>query len=160
MPSVSIWGWLEQELTVDTSCWTQHSGGTVDEWDLCAYLEFQCGPVLERRYATWITPADVDTLATADVNVFASRLRALLGLTFRGLSYIMEMKSRFYPTSPPTLSTNTTCMLSLTSTRFLEGLMGFLSEKQADTMDGLITRQPFRIFFEGCRCRNFIHSKL
>lgn len=68
MPSVSIWGWLEQELTVDTSWWTQHSGGTVDEWDLCAHLESQYGPVLERRYAAWITPADVDTLATADVN--------------------------------------------------------------------------------------------
>lgn len=44
-------------------------GGAPDEWGLCAHLGSQCGPVLERRYATWITTADIDTFAAAGINV-------------------------------------------------------------------------------------------
>lgn len=66
---VNLGGWLEQESTIDTTWWSQHSGGAVDEWGLCAHLGGQCGPVLERRYATWITTADIDTLGAAGINV-------------------------------------------------------------------------------------------
>lgn len=65
---VNLGGWLEQESTIDTTWWAQYSGGAVDEWGLCAHLGSQCGPVLERRYATWITTADIDTLAAAGIN--------------------------------------------------------------------------------------------
>lgn len=66
---VNLGGWLEQESTIDTTWWSQYSGGAVDEWGLCAHLGSQCGPVLERRYATWITTADIDTLGAAGINV-------------------------------------------------------------------------------------------
>lgn len=66
---VNLGGWLVQESTIDTEWWTQNSGGAPDEWGLCANLGSQCGPVLERRYATWITPADIDTFAAAGINV-------------------------------------------------------------------------------------------
>nr|BAG70961.1 endo-beta-1,3-glucanase [Penicillium multicolor] len=65
----NLGGWLVQESTIDTTWWAQYSGGAVDEWGLCAYQGSQCGPVLERRYATWITTADIDTLGAAGVNV-------------------------------------------------------------------------------------------
>jgi aryl-phospho-beta-D-glucosidase BglC (GH1 family) len=65
---VNIGGWLEQESTIDTTWWANYSGGAVDEWGLCANLGSQCGPVLEQRYATWITTADIDTLAAAGIN--------------------------------------------------------------------------------------------
>jgi aryl-phospho-beta-D-glucosidase BglC (GH1 family) len=66
---VNLGGWLEQESTIDTAWWSQYSGGAVDEWGLCAHLGSQCGPVLERRYATWITTADIDKLGAAGINV-------------------------------------------------------------------------------------------
>ncbi|KAG9194438.1 hypothetical protein G6011_04473 [Alternaria panax] len=49
--------------------WSQNCGTTTDEWTCCAKLGSKCGSVLERRYATCITPADIDKLATAGVNV-------------------------------------------------------------------------------------------
>ncbi|KAJ5802518.1 uncharacterized protein N7503_004968 [Penicillium pulvis] len=66
---VNLGGWLEQESTIDTTWWAQYSGGAADEWNLCAHLGTQCGPVLERRYATWITTSDIDTFAAAGINV-------------------------------------------------------------------------------------------
>ncbi|KAL4890518.1 glycoside hydrolase superfamily [Aspergillus ambiguus] len=66
---VNLGGWLHQESTIDTTWWAQYSGGAPDEWGMCANLGSQCGPVLERRYATWITPSDIDKLAAAGVNV-------------------------------------------------------------------------------------------
>lgn len=66
---VNLGGWLVQESTIDTTWWGTYSGGAPDEWGLCAHLGSQCGPVLERRYATWITTADIDTFAAAGVNV-------------------------------------------------------------------------------------------
>ncbi|KAJ5928717.1 cellulase [Penicillium verhagenii] len=65
----NLGGWLEQESTIDTNWWAQYSGGAVDEWGLCAYQGTLCGPILERRYATWITTADIDILGAAGVNV-------------------------------------------------------------------------------------------
>ena len=66
---VNLGGWLVQESTIDTAFWTQYSGGAPDEWGMCANLGAQCGPVLERRYATWITPADIDKLAGSGVKI-------------------------------------------------------------------------------------------
>lgn len=66
---VNLGGWLAQESTIDSDWWAQYSGGAEDEWGLCAYQGTKCGPILERRYATWITTADIDTLGAAGVNV-------------------------------------------------------------------------------------------
>lgn len=66
---INLGGWLVQESTIDTTWWGTYSGGAPDEWGLCDHLGSQCGPVLERRYATWITTADIDTFAAAGVNV-------------------------------------------------------------------------------------------
>lgn len=65
----NLGGWLLQESTIDTTWWAQNSGGAEDEWGLCAYQGSKCGPILERRYATWITTADIDILGVAGVNV-------------------------------------------------------------------------------------------
>jgi aryl-phospho-beta-D-glucosidase BglC (GH1 family) len=66
---VNLGGWLVQEYFIDTAWWNAKSGGATDEWGLCAHLGSRCGPVLEKRYATWITNADIDKLATANINV-------------------------------------------------------------------------------------------
>lgn len=66
---VNLGGWLIQEAVIDPTWWSQHSGGALDEWGLCAHLGTQCGPVLEQRYATYITPSTIDKLAAAGVNV-------------------------------------------------------------------------------------------
>lgn len=66
---VNLGGWLEQESTIDTTWWSLYSGGALDERELCADLGSQCGPVLERRYATWITTSDIDTLGAAGINL-------------------------------------------------------------------------------------------
>lgn len=65
---VNLGGWLAQEAVIDPVWWTQNCGATPDEWTCCARLGAQCGPVLERRYATFITPPDIDKLASAGVN--------------------------------------------------------------------------------------------
>ncbi|KAL2832031.1 glycoside hydrolase superfamily [Aspergillus cavernicola] len=66
---VNLGGWLVQESTIDTEFWTSHSPNATDEWTLCANLGPQCGPVLENRYATFITESDIDTLAAAGVTI-------------------------------------------------------------------------------------------
>lgn len=65
---VNLGGWLCQESTIDTTWWAQYSRGAEDEWGLCVNQGAQCSPVLERRYATYITPADIDKLAGAGIN--------------------------------------------------------------------------------------------
>ncbi|KAL3481820.1 glycoside hydrolase superfamily [Aspergillus californicus] len=65
---VNLGGWLVQESTIDTSWWAQYSKGAPDEWGLCANQGSLCSAVLNRRYATWITPADIDDLHEAGVN--------------------------------------------------------------------------------------------
>lgn len=65
---VNLGGWLVQEYFIDTAWWDANSGGASDEWGLCAHLGSQCGPVLEKRYASWITCSDIDKLATAYIN--------------------------------------------------------------------------------------------
>ncbi|KAL4788824.1 putative cellulase [Aspergillus venezuelensis] len=63
---VNLGGWLVQE----------YSQGAADEWGLCVNQGSVCGPVLERRYATWITTAVIDGLyeAAAWVKVPGSQL--------------------------------------------------------------------------------------
>ncbi|KAF2127043.1 glycoside hydrolase family 5 protein [Dothidotthia symphoricarpi CBS 119687] len=65
---VNLGGWLVQEEFIDSSWWNQTCGDTHDEWNCCISLGAQCGPVLERRYATYFKPADIDKLASAGVN--------------------------------------------------------------------------------------------
>ncbi|KAL5355910.1 putative cellulase [Aspergillus floccosus] len=65
---VNLGGWLCQESTIDTQWWANYSMGAADEWNLCAKQGSNCGPILERRYATFITHADIDKLASAGVN--------------------------------------------------------------------------------------------
>lgn len=66
---VNLGGWLEQESTIDSAFWAQYAGSATDEWGLCVNLGSQCGPVLERRYATFITTTDIDILASSGVTI-------------------------------------------------------------------------------------------
>ncbi|PLB43997.1 putative glucan 1,3-beta-glucosidase precursor [Aspergillus steynii IBT 23096] len=66
---VNLGGWLCQESTIDSEFWGKYSGGASDEWGLCKHLGPQCGPVLEHRYATYITETDIDKLAGAGVEL-------------------------------------------------------------------------------------------
>lgn len=66
---VNLGGWLVQEDTIDSAFWSKYGGNATDEWTLCANLGSQCGPVLERRYSTFITTSNIDTLAGAGVNI-------------------------------------------------------------------------------------------
>jgi aryl-phospho-beta-D-glucosidase BglC (GH1 family) len=66
---VNLGGWLVQESTIDGQFWTTYSGGADDEWGLCQHLGSRCGPVLEHRYATYITKSDIDKLANVGVEI-------------------------------------------------------------------------------------------
>ncbi|KAK2769793.1 putative exo-beta-1,3-glucanase [Colletotrichum kahawae] len=66
---VNLGGWLVQEAVLDAGFWDLYGGNTTDEWDLCVRLSSQCGPVLERRYATFFQPSDIDKLAKAGVEI-------------------------------------------------------------------------------------------
>ncbi|KAH6662101.1 putative cellulase [Halenospora varia] len=66
---LNLGGWLWQEAVIDPVFWSQYSGRATDEWGLCAHLGSQCGSVLERRYATYITPSDIDKYAAAGVTI-------------------------------------------------------------------------------------------
>ena len=49
---VNLGGWLVQESNIDSAFWAKYGGSADDEWGLCQQLGSQCGPVLERRYAS------------------------------------------------------------------------------------------------------------
>ena len=67
---VNLGGWLEQESTIDTRWWSTYGTNASDEWTICANLgAAECSRVFEARYATYITTADIDTLASAGVSV-------------------------------------------------------------------------------------------
>lgn len=66
---VNLGDWLHQEAVIDPKWWNQYAPGTPDEWDFCAKLKSQCGPVLEQRYGSYITKKDIDTMAAAGINV-------------------------------------------------------------------------------------------
>ncbi|KAL2859318.1 glycoside hydrolase superfamily [Aspergillus pseudodeflectus] len=67
---VNLGGWIVQELFIDSAWWAAHSKCAIapDEWTLCANLGRSCGPVLDQRYASWITTQDIDRLHAARVN--------------------------------------------------------------------------------------------
>lgn len=65
---VNLGGWLEQEKVFDQYWWDQYAPEAVDEWTFCESLGSECGPVLESRYATFVTTADIDKLAAVGVN--------------------------------------------------------------------------------------------
>ncbi|KAL2830660.1 putative cellulase [Aspergillus pseudoustus] len=65
---INLGGWLVQESTIDTTWWAQYSKGATDEWGLCVNQGPLCSSVLERRYATWITPAVIDDLHSHGIN--------------------------------------------------------------------------------------------
>jgi hypothetical protein len=64
---VNLGGWLEQESTVDASFWAEYGGTAKDEWTMCINLGTDCGPILEARYASFITTADIDLAASANI---------------------------------------------------------------------------------------------
>ncbi|KAE9579595.1 putative glucan 1,3-beta-glucosidase A [Colletotrichum fructicola] len=66
---VNLGGWLVQEAVLDAGFWDTYGGNTTDEWGLCVRLGSQCGPVLERRYATFFRPSDIEKLAKAGVEI-------------------------------------------------------------------------------------------
>ncbi|KAL4939155.1 hypothetical protein BDV06DRAFT_214530 [Aspergillus oleicola] len=76
---VNLGGWLVQESTIDTTWWAEYSKGAPDEWCLCAN---QGSPVLEHRYATWITTAVIDDLYEAGIIDVHSLPGGVNGMSF------------------------------------------------------------------------------
>ncbi|KAF7915137.1 hypothetical protein BELL_0042g00220 [Botrytis elliptica] len=65
---VNFGAWLEQEQNYDPDWWNAYAPDAIDEWGFCETLGDKCGPVLEARYASWITTADIDKLAAQNIN--------------------------------------------------------------------------------------------
>ena len=65
---VNLGAWLEQEKNYDYTWWNKYSPNTFDEWNFCKELGSRCGPVLEARYASFITTADIDKMAKQNIN--------------------------------------------------------------------------------------------
>lgn len=67
---VNLGGWLVQEAFIDPYWWGIH-GGTpdMDEWTFCKNLGAQCGPVLEQKYASFITTDFIDKLASVGTTI-------------------------------------------------------------------------------------------
>ncbi|KAL4883006.1 glycoside hydrolase superfamily [Aspergillus karnatakaensis] len=65
---VNLGGWLEQERVFNQYWWDQYAPDAEDEWTFCEMLGDRCGPVLEERYETFVTTADIDELASVGVN--------------------------------------------------------------------------------------------
>jgi glucan 1,3-beta-glucosidase len=65
---VNLGAWLEQEKDYDIGFWNSGAPDAPDEWTWCQVLGARCGPLLEQRYATWVTIADIDKLAATGIN--------------------------------------------------------------------------------------------
>lgn len=65
---INLGGWFVQEKAIDTGFWADFAGNKPDEWSVCA-TDNQCGTALERRYATWIKPCDIEGLAAVGLNL-------------------------------------------------------------------------------------------
>ncbi|KAJ5768896.1 hypothetical protein N7520_003455 [Penicillium odoratum] len=65
---VNLGGWLEMEKVFNQYWWDQYAPNADDEWTFCKTLGVQCGPVLEEHYATYVTTADIDKMASVGVN--------------------------------------------------------------------------------------------
>ncbi|KAF2221338.1 endo-beta-1,3-glucanase [Elsinoe ampelina] len=66
---VNLGGWFVQEKFIDTTFWNASFGSAPDEWTGCKNLGAQCGPVLEKRYSTFITKDTIDTLGSSGVTI-------------------------------------------------------------------------------------------
>ena len=60
---VNLGNWLEQEYNLDPAFFLANAPNATDEWTFCEYLGSECGPVLEAKYASYITTAQIDKLA-------------------------------------------------------------------------------------------------
>ncbi|KAJ5622896.1 hypothetical protein N7490_011501 [Penicillium lividum] len=65
---VNLGGWLELEKVFNQYWWDQYAPNADDEWTFCETLGVQCSPVLEEHYATYVTTADIDKMASVGVN--------------------------------------------------------------------------------------------
>ncbi|CCG83821.1 protein of unknown function [Taphrina deformans PYCC 5710] len=61
--------WLEIEQSLDTAWWAANVAPYPDEWTWCKNVGFSvCGPILEKKYSSFFTTADIDTMASAGIN--------------------------------------------------------------------------------------------
>lgn len=65
---VNLGAWLEQEKDYDIGFWNTGAPDAPDEWTWCKTLGTKCGPLLEKRYASWVTTQDIDKLAATGIN--------------------------------------------------------------------------------------------
>ncbi|KAG9673068.1 glycoside hydrolase family 5 protein, partial [Aureobasidium melanogenum] len=66
---VNLGAWLEIEQNYDTEWWAANVGSFPDEWTWCSTVGFSvCGPILEKRYASFFTIADIDKMGAKGIN--------------------------------------------------------------------------------------------
>ncbi|KAF5671093.1 glycoside hydrolase [Fusarium circinatum] len=68
---VNLGAWLAKEKTHDPVWWNSlgtKAAATIDEWGLCQALGKQCGPILEKRYESFLNTSTIDTLAKVGIN--------------------------------------------------------------------------------------------
>ncbi|KAF5598359.1 glycoside hydrolase [Fusarium pseudocircinatum] len=68
---VNLGAWLAKEKTHDPIWWNSlgtKAAATIDEWGLCQALGKQCGPILEKRYESFLNTSTIDTLAKVGIN--------------------------------------------------------------------------------------------
>lgn len=66
-------GWLEVEISNQPDFFAEYAPSNssfdiTDEWTLCKALGSRCGPVMEGRYATFVTTATIDKLASVGMH--------------------------------------------------------------------------------------------
>ncbi|KAF5585848.1 glycoside hydrolase [Fusarium subglutinans] len=62
---VNLGAWLAKEKTHDPVWWNSlgtKAAATIDEWGLCQALGKQCGPILEKRYESFLNTSTINTL--------------------------------------------------------------------------------------------------
>jgi hypothetical protein len=60
---VNLGNWLELEYNLDPALFETYAPNATDEWTFCEYVGSECGPILEAKYATYITEATIDKIA-------------------------------------------------------------------------------------------------
>jgi glucan 1,3-beta-glucosidase len=67
---VNLGGWMEVESGNDPNIYnTLGCPGAADEWTCCETIgKAKCGAALEARYASFITPADIDYMKAYGIN--------------------------------------------------------------------------------------------
>ncbi|KAF4495115.1 glycoside hydrolase [Fusarium agapanthi] len=67
---INLGAWLAKEKTHDPVWWNSlgtKAAATIDEWGLCQALGKQCGPMLEKRYESFLNTSTIDTLSKVGV---------------------------------------------------------------------------------------------